>query len=120
MAHQKHSVGPENPRIREYVHDFGLCALNFIYLEHHLRLWLFHEAFFRAKWPPLPAKKLNSLRGKFAEMGLSDALREIEKLGGHPEIVGRLRDIIPARNALMHNPIQIADSASLKTPDGRI
>lgn len=113
------AIGAHVPIVREYVHDYGLARINLSSLEDDLRGHLIHRATLRAEWP-LRVKKLRQIHRQLDEVTLGPLATKLENAGGPAEIVAGVRALVPDRNHLRHNRIDLMDLASMKIPRWRI
>lgn len=113
------SIGSSEPLIREYVHDFGLCAMNIVWLECALREHLRRLAVLRATWP-LKVKNYWKKLERFEEMTLGGLVTEYESLQGDPDLVAGLRRVADGRGYLFHNRITLFDPDQGRIPRRRV
>jgi hypothetical protein len=111
-------VGSADPHVREYVHDFGLCALNFTFIEDGLRHHLLHIAMLRADWHgeggqrSIKGKKMRKEAKVLEELTLGGLVTRYSK-SGDPALVAVLQPIVEMRNTLLHNRIVLSEGASI-------
>jgi hypothetical protein len=112
-------VGSPDPLLREYVHDFGLAAIDLTFLEESLRHHMELLAVLRAKWP-MKVKKYRAIKAKYAKMTLGGLVPEFKKLGGRPDLVENLEPLVEPRNFILHNRIPLYDPEVGRIPARRI
>jgi len=112
-------IGSADPLIREYVHDFGLCTMNIVWLECGLREHLRRLAFLRATWP-LRVRNFRKKHERFEEMTLGTLTTEFERVGENPNLVVGLRRIVDGRKYLLHQRISLYDPEVGEIPRRRI
>ena len=111
-------VGSADPHVREYVHDFGLCALNFTFIEDGLRRHLLHIAMLRADWHGegsqrgIKGKKMRKEAEVLEGLTLGGLVTRYSR-SGDPALVAVLQPIVDMRNTLLHNRIVLSESGSI-------
>jgi hypothetical protein len=119
-------VGSDNPLVREYIHDFGLCTINLTTVEQSLRAYLEHAAMLRAEWHErdgtlgIKGKKYVDIKSKYARLTLGGLVSEYERGGGSPELVAALEPVIGFRNTLLHNHLPVTDVETMTITQDRL
>ncbi len=119
-------IGSSDPVLREYVHDFGLCAINLTMVEEALRSHLEHRDVLEAKWhlkdgtKGMKVKKHFEIKDRYAMVTLGGLVTKYERNGGKPELVAVLRPVADGRNVLLHNHLQLTDYETMQMPVSRI
>ena len=112
-------VGSADSLMREYVHDFGLCALDFTFVGDALPHHLATLAMDRAEWQGEGArrgvkrKNLSKVVDPLSELTFGGLVSRYCDDGGKPHVVALLEPIVETRNRLLHNRLPLSDNRTI-------